>query len=238
MSTTPSESHVFTDRISSGSSVKRGMRALFVFSAAAVLFVGTAAVMSIVSFFTLFRARRFCSEVLGSWLGRTMLRVSGIRIEIHGEVRDLETQKVFVTNHTSTLDVFVLLSLAMPRTRFFLWGGLRKFPPVAVIGYLTGVFFTPTQSRPDRRAACFQNAERVLRRTGESTLLSPEGMCVTVGGINRFNKGAFHLATNLKAPIVPIFISIPRHINAGRGYGLLPGLVHVYINTPDRKSVV
>ena len=53
-----------------------------------------------------------------------------------------------------------------------------------------------------------------------------------MGGISRFNRGAFHLATNLKAPIVPIFIAIPPHINPGRGYGLLPGVVRVYINPP------
>jgi 1-acyl-sn-glycerol-3-phosphate acyltransferase len=194
----------------------------------AVLAMFTTVVMAVVGVCTLFRSRRFCSEVLARWLGRTVLRISGIKLQIHGEIPRDEGQIIYLINHTSTVDVFVLLALGLPRTRFFLWGGLRKFPPVAVIGYLIGIFFTPTQSRPDKRAQCFQNAERVLRATGDSVLLSPEGQCVTTGELGQFNKGAFHLATNLKAPIIPIFISIPRHINPGRGYGALPGAVDVY----------
>jgi 1-acyl-sn-glycerol-3-phosphate acyltransferase len=203
-------------------------RTLFVVAALAVLTMMTTVAMSVVSVCTLFRSRRFCSEVLARWLGRMVLRVSGIRLEIHGEMPRYEGQVIYLINHTSTVDVFVLLALGLSRTRFFLWGGLRKFPPVAVIGYLIGVFFTPSQARPDKRVRCFQNAERVLRATGDSVLLSPEGRCVTTGELGQFNKGAFHLATNLKAPIIPIFISIPRHINPGRGYGALPGAVHVH----------
>jgi 1-acyl-sn-glycerol-3-phosphate acyltransferase len=197
-----------------------------------LLFSATTALMVLIAVFTLGRSRRFCSEVLGGWLGRTALRVCGIQMETHGERPSTESQKIYLTNHTSTIDVFVLLALSLPRTRFFLWGGLRKFPPIAIMGYLTGIFFTPTQSRPDKRARCFQHAEKVLRDTGDSALLSPEGMCVTVGGIGRFNKGAFHLATNLGVPLIPLFISIPRHIDPGRGYGAQSGVVHVYFNEP------
>jgi 1-acyl-sn-glycerol-3-phosphate acyltransferase len=52
------------------------------------------------------------------------------------------------------------------------------------------------------------------------------------GEIGHFNKGAFHLATNLHAPIVPIFIAIPGHINPGRGFAAMPGVVHVYFQAP------
>jgi 1-acyl-sn-glycerol-3-phosphate acyltransferase len=129
--------------------------------------------MSVVAVLTLFQSRRFCSEVLARWLGRSILRVCGIKMEVRGARPPADQQTVYLTNHTSTIDVFVLLALGLPRTRFFLWGGLRMFPPVAVIGYLIGVFFTPTQSRPDKRARCFQRAERVLRRSGDSVVLSP-----------------------------------------------------------------
>ena len=211
-------------------------RAALVLVAAGTLFTIVAALMFVIQLCSMFRSRRFCSEVLARWMGNAMLKVSGVRMEVHDAQnrRSLgeNTQVVFVTNHTSTVDVFVLLALGLPRTRFFLWGGLRTLFPVAVIGYLTGVFFTPTQSRRDKRVRCFQNAEAAIRRTGESVLLSPEGRCVTVGGISRFNLGAFHLATNLKAPIVPVFIAIPRHMNPGRGYGVLPGVVHVHFSSP------
>jgi 1-acyl-sn-glycerol-3-phosphate acyltransferase len=184
-----------------------------------------------------FQVRRFYAEVMARWLGEAVLKLCGIRIERHGTMPVAGAQTIFVANHTSTLDLFILLSLGLPRTRFFLKRKYRLIPPLAVIGYLVGVFFTPPQTDRARRVRCFENAESVLRRTGDSVFLSPEGTRITSGEIGPFNKGAFHLATNLRAPLVPIFISIPKNINPGRGFAALPGTVHVYfqpaISTAD-----
>ena len=49
------------------------------------------------------------------------------------------------------------------------------------------------------------------------------------GTIAPFNKGAFHLATNLAAPIVPMYIKIPREIDPGWSYDYRAGVVDVYI---------
>jgi putative phosphoserine phosphatase/1-acylglycerol-3-phosphate O-acyltransferase len=77
----------------------------------------------------------------------------------------------------------------------------------------------------------FQAADRVLRRTGESACLSPEGQVTLGGAIGPFNKGAFHLAASLGAPIVPLYIAIPRAVDPGEGRYLpevRPGTVRVY----------
>ncbi len=57
----------------------------------------------------------------------------------------------------------------------------------------------------------------MLRRTGESVYLSPEGKRITDGTIGHFNKGAFHLATNLQVPILPFYIDIPPEIDPQMG---------------------
>ena len=59
--------------------------------------------------------------------------------------------------------------------------------------------------------------------------LSPEGSRIDTGEIGHFNKGAFHLATNLQAPILPIYIAIPKDINPGCGYQVKPGMVHIFL---------
>ena len=58
--------------------------------------------------------------------------------------------------------------------------------------------------------------------------LSPEGDRVRTGQIGHFNKGAFHLATDLGAPLVPLYIAIPPEVDPGRGFDVRPGVVHVY----------
>jgi 1-acyl-sn-glycerol-3-phosphate acyltransferase len=207
---------------------------VFLVRAGATLAVMSACALTMlaVAALTLFQCRRFYSERMASPCGALVLRIWGIDLVVHRDVPYPLRQTVFISNHTSTIDVFALVALGLPNARFFLSGYLRKLLPLGLIGYLIGIFWTVPQAFPERRTRIFQRAERVLRRTGESVYLSPEGERVTTGAIGPFNKGAFHLATALGAPIVPLFIFIPKAIDPGRGLHARPGTVHVHVRPP------
>lgn len=192
------------------------------------LLTAGALLMLVAAVLTLFQARRFYSERIATPMGKAMLALWGVRYVEHDRARIPRGQVIYVSNHTSTIDMFVLIALGLPNTRFFLSGYLRKLLPLGVIGYLIGIFWTVDQVYPERRKRIFARAARVLKRTGESVYLSPEGERVTSGKMGPFNKGAFHMATDLKAPIVPLFITIPRAIDPGRGLDARPGVVHVH----------
>ena len=196
--------------------------------ASGLLISATSLLMLPVGALTLFRARRLYSTI-ASALARAVLAIHGVRVVVHAAAPFPRTQTVYVSNHTSTLDLFLLVALRLPSTRFFLSGFLRKLPPLGIIATMMGTFFTVPQSRPADRTRIFQRAERILRRTGESVYLSPEGGRVTTGEIGHFNKGAFHLATSLHAPIVPIYFRIPPGVDPGRGYDARSGTVHVHV---------
>ena len=210
-------------------SSQRTCRAVLLGAATLALATVVALAMLLVAFVTLFRARRFYQEVMTTWLGRVILWMWGVRLDIHQDKPFPTTQTIYISNHTSTLDVLILIALGLPNTRFFIFGGTRKWLPLAVIGYLIGNFFTPPQTIRADRVRCFERAERILRRTGDSVYLSPEGVRITTGEIGPFNKGAFHLATNLRVPIVPLYINTPREIDPGKGFATLPGTVHVHV---------
>jgi 1-acyl-sn-glycerol-3-phosphate acyltransferase len=201
---------------------------------AAVFAVMTLAtlVMLLAGLFTMFLTRRFYTEVLARSLGRIVLCLCGVRLMVHHEGPLSAGQVVYISNHTSTLDCFVLIALGLPNTRFFLSGFLRKNPLICIMGYLTGTIWTVPQTRPEKRRQIFQRAERILHRSGESVYLSPEGERVRTGEIAHFNKGAFHLATNLRAPLVPFYIAIPPETDPGLGLDVRPGTVHVYFQPP------
>jgi 1-acyl-sn-glycerol-3-phosphate acyltransferase len=201
----------------------------------AVMSIG-AAIMLIVALPTLFTARRFYSEVLARALGSMVLRLWGVRYRVHGAPQPASQQTVYIANHSSTIDLFVLIALGLPRTRFFLSGFLRKMPPIGIVGGLIRIFWTVPQEFPNQRRAIFKRAARILRDTGDSVFLSPEGMRVTTGEIGHFNKGAFHLATSLGAPIVPLYFSIPRAIDPGMGYDAKPGVLDVHFLAPIDTS--
>ena len=205
------------------------LRCRCIFSATAALFIMAvgSVLMLIVGIVTLFQTRRFQAEVMLKRLSQAAFWIAGVKMIVHDQPRP-ERQVVYISNHTSTIDVFVLTALGLPNTRFFMSGFLRKNPAMCIMGYLTGTFWTVPQQFPEVRKKIFQRAERVLRRTGESVYLSPEGDRVTTGEIGHFNKGSFHLATKLKAPIVPFYIAIPKEIDPGRGVDVRPGVLHVH----------
>ena len=200
------------------------------------LMMAGALVMLLVAVPTLFMARRLYAESIGRWLGAAVLRLWGVHYRVHASGPRPAGQMVYISNHTSTLDVFLLIALALPRARFFLSGFLRKVVPIGIIGYLIRIFWTVSQEFPEQRRRIFQRAERILRRSGDSVYLSPEGMRVTTGEIGHFNKGSFHLATSLGAPIVPLYLAIPAASNPGMGYDAKPGTIDVWILPPIDTS--
>jgi 1-acyl-sn-glycerol-3-phosphate acyltransferase len=193
-------------------------------------------VMLVVAIPTAFVARRFYSEVMARALGAMVLRLWGVRYRVHGSPQPASRQTVYIANHSSTIDLFVLIALGLPRTRFFLSGFLKKLPPIGIVGELIRIFWTVPQEFPNERRAIFKRAARILRDSGDSVFLSPEGKRVTTGEIGHFNKGAFHLATSLGAPIVPLYFSIPRAIDPGMGYDAKPGELDVHFLPPIDTS--
>jgi 1-acyl-sn-glycerol-3-phosphate acyltransferase len=195
---------------------------------AGLLVSALACVLVPIGVLTAFRARRLYAAIAG-WGARGVLRLYGIRIRVHQRQPFPRTQTIYISNHTSTLDMFVLVALGLPNCRFFLSGFLRKYIPLGAIAWMIGTFFTVPQDQPAERIRIFQRAERVLRRTRESVYLSPEGGRITTGEIGHFNKGAFHLATNLHASIVPLYFAIPPGIDPGRGYDARAGTIDIYV---------
>jgi 1-acyl-sn-glycerol-3-phosphate acyltransferase len=180
---------------------------------------------------TLFRARRLYAGIATN-LCRAILWLFGVRIRLHNEGGFPRTQTVYISNHSSSLDLFLLVALGLPNCRFFLSGFLRKLVPLGIISWMMGTFFTVPQDFPEERRRIFTRAGQTLKRTGESVYLSPEGGRITDGTIGHFNKGAFHLATVLRVPIVPMYFRIPAEIDPGLGLDARPGTVDIYILPP------
>jgi len=192
--------------------------------------------MSIVAVVTIFKTRRIYNEYLAKWLAQFILWQWSIKVRVHQQPQLEWEQVIYISNHTSSIDIFAILFMRLTRCRFFLIGSLRRIIPLGVIATIMGTFFTCPQSEPKRRQRIFSNADRTLRKTGESVYLSPEGERVTTGEIGHFNKGAFHLATSLKVPIIPFYIQIPGNVNPGRGMDAESGTINVFFGKPIQTA--
>jgi 1-acyl-sn-glycerol-3-phosphate acyltransferase len=205
-------------------------RTVLILPAVLLLIVLWAVVMLTVAIPTLFRARGFYAGVLSRRFSQMVLWLLGIRLRVQYHAPIPEGQVVYIANHSSTLDMFVLLALGLPRIRFFMIGKFRHILPIWAIGAVLGTFWTVAQKYPDQRRRIFQRADRILRQTGESVFLSPEGRRVVTGGIGKFNKGSFHLAASLGAPVVPLYIRIPDDVNPWLSYRpAAPGTIEVQV---------
>lgn len=200
-------------------------------AASAFLLTVGALVMLPVGALTLFSVRRLYSR-MARRLCLAILSIHGVKVRVHADRPFPCTQTIYISNHTSTLDLFVLVALGLPNCRFFLSGFLRKLLPLGLIAWMMGTFFTVPQDRPAARTRIFRRAAATLRRTRESVYLSPEGGRILTGQIGHFNKGAFHLATSLQAPIVPMYIRIPSAVDPGRGYRAGAGTLDVHVMPP------
>jgi 1-acyl-sn-glycerol-3-phosphate acyltransferase len=197
-------------------------------TATGLIATATAALLLPIGALTMFRARRLYAAIVRH-AARRALAIYGVRIRVHHAERLRPSHTIYISNHTSTLDLFVLVAIGLPNCRFFLSGFVRKWIPLGVIAWMMGTFFTVPQDRPAERRRIFARAERTLRRTGESVYLSPEGGRIRTGQLGHFNKGAFHLATNLRVPIVPFYIDIPTHVDPGLGYDAHAGVVDIHV---------
>ncbi len=172
--------------------------------------------------------RRFCAERLGPWAAGVILGIFGITVEAQFNLPLPERRVVYVSNHSSAVDILVLLQLGLPRSRFFMKRGAWVVPPMAIIAICVGTFFTVPQKYTEKRRILFARACEKLQKTGDSVYLSPEGTRVTTGAVGPFNKGAFHLAAELRAPMVPLYIEVPRTDNTGKSWLMKRTVVYVH----------
>ena len=137
----------------------------------------------------------------------------------HVEVRGTEhIQKgehyVYAANHSSYMDIPVLLASIPDNLRLTLRSSLTRIP---IWGWalLVGPFPILDRSNPHRAERTIKQAIEKIRN-GASVLFFPEGTRTRTGTMQAFKRGAFHLAVEAGAPVVPVamtgtFEILPRH---------------------------
>jgi len=138
---------------------------------------------------------------------------------------------VLVSNHTSYLDIPVILSSVPVQIRFFAKKGLFSVPflgwHLRHAGHLEVV-------RDDARASLRSMTEgaRLIRERGISVVLFPEGGRTPVSGIRPFKEGAAHIAIKSGVPVVPVGLINVRNALPMGSILLRPVTVEIHIGDP------
>ncbi len=158
---------------------------------------------------------RRAAELVSAISSDLMLAIAGVEVEIQGEHHLwAHRPSVFMFNHQSITDGYVLLTLLRRGITGVAKKEVAQMPFLGQI--LHGLDFAFID-RGDARSAieAMQPAVDRLRR-GMSVVIAPEGARSLTPRVGRFKKGAFHIAMQAGAPVVPIVLRntyevMPRH---------------------------
>ncbi|HZN55061.1 MAG TPA: lysophospholipid acyltransferase family protein [Candidatus Polarisedimenticolaceae bacterium] len=168
---------------------------------------------------------------LGRLWSRLHLRVMGIRPVYVGLAHaDGAAPRVFLANHLSTLDIWVLTAALPVTTRFV---AKRSIFWIPVLGQAMAVAGFIPIDRSDR-ASAIRSLSRAAEtvRAGASIILFPEGTRSRDGRLGRFKRGAFHLAIDAGVPVVPVAISGTFDVVEPNSIIVRPGPVRVEFAPP------
>ncbi len=164
------------------------------------------------------------AHIIGRWWSKSILRISGIKINTKG-LENLLPDKplVFMCNHQSNFDILVLFSALPAQFRWIAKAELFKIP---IFGQaMRGAGYISIE-RKDRRKAIMslrKAAERI--RSGVSVMIFPEGTRSPDGNIGEFKKGGFVLAFDAGVPITPIVLNGTWSIMSKDSFRIKPGNV-------------
>jgi 1-acyl-sn-glycerol-3-phosphate acyltransferase len=136
--------------------------------------------------------------------GKFTLKLIGIELDVQGENNIPKGQCVFIGNHSSILDIIILLYTINKKMGFIAKKEILKTP---IIGYWLKKSKCVPLDRDNPRSAILAINEAIENiKEGSSMVIFPEGTRNKEGKVGKFKKGSLKLATKSKAPIVPVSI--------------------------------
>jgi 1-acyl-sn-glycerol-3-phosphate acyltransferase len=165
------------------------------------------------------------------WGGRQWLRLSGMRVRVRGlEQLDPRRTYIFTANHRSYLDTATLFCHLQRRIGLFAKKELLKVP---ILGFGMGFVNIMAIDRSNReRALQTVRAATERIRSGVSFGVFAEGTRALPGQLLPFKKGAFYMAIETGASIVPVAMK-NTDVLMGKGTGVAQaGTIEMVILPP------
>lgn len=167
-----------------------------------------------------------------TWSARLILWSAGVEVEYEGLERlEGAGPRILIANHESWFDVMALCA-RIPTYRFAIKKELEKIPIWGAAWVACGHI---SVDRHNRQAA-LESMEHARRIGGGSDdiliVFFPEGTRSGTGALLPFKKGAFVLALQLGAPIIPVAVIGGRQVMAKGSFRIRSGKMRVVVGEP------
>lgn len=172
----------------------------------------------------------------GKALGPTLIKLAGVKPIIrHRERIEQAYPAIYVSNHTSVLDVFFAISLCPVGGCGIAKKEIGNIPFFGWLYRLSGHLLIDRADRDGAIAALAKTAE-VVRKNDLSIWMWPEGTRSKDGKLLPMKKGLAHLAIATGLPIVPVVLHNAHHSWKKNEMVLHPTTVEVDILEPIKTD--
>lgn len=143
-------------------------------------------------------------------ISNTGMWLAGIRVHVSGDIEGIRKRVdkgegfCFVSNHTSMLDIILMLGRLKARAGFVAKIELLFVPVINVMIAMTHSVFINRRNLRASINAIHKAGENI--RKGHSMVIFPEGTRSKTGEIAQFKHGAFRMATESGACVVPVTV--------------------------------
>jgi 1-acyl-sn-glycerol-3-phosphate acyltransferase len=162
--------------------------------------------------------------------GRGILRVWGVRVEVHGAEHVPSGPAVYAANHGSALDIPLLFGHLPAEFRVIHKRSLYWAPVVGQYLYLGG-HIAVRRGRPfDARRSLERAAARI--RGGTSVAVFPEGTRSPDAAVRPFKRGSFVIAIQAGVPVVPVSLAGVKELAPRGVLRMRPGTVTLTLHAP------
>jgi 1-acyl-sn-glycerol-3-phosphate acyltransferase len=177
------------------------------------------------------KKRKFIRALVHVPWARMILKVCGIDVRVGGQANVKEdATSIFMCNHQSYFDIFVLLAYLPADFKFILKQELMKIP---ILGHAMKRAGHVAITRENPREA-IRSMDRVVEKikSGTSVLIFPEGTRSVDGRLQSLKKGGFHMAFKSGCDIVPVAISNTHRIVTKGSLKINKGSVDIRFGVP------
>jgi 1-acyl-sn-glycerol-3-phosphate acyltransferase len=162
---------------------------------------------------------------------RIMLAALGCRFFVHGAPPTRGGgARVFVANHTSYLDIPLILAALDCDFAFVTKHEILEWPIISRITR-AGAHIPVDRDRVESRGAVVARIVKTLR-AGRSVVLFPEGTFSLDDGLRPFHAGAFKSAVAAGVPVVPIALKGVAGVWSQHARFPRPGRVEIWVGEP------
>jgi len=156
---------------------------------------------------------------------------AGVRLEVEGrEAIDWTRAHVLVANHASMIDVPAMFGAVPVPLRFMLKREIAAIPFIGWYGSAMGMVFIDRGNARDAKRKLGDAVGKL--REGATLIAFPEGTRSKDGSVGPFKGGAFQVAIEAGAQVVPVAILGAGAVLAPAGFRVRPGTIRVRFGAP------